>query len=62
MALRGESILTIKELPGHQTLAMTERFSHLIPDHKRKAVEGIEEVFLSIRNAETAADEETTSK
>ena len=62
LALRGESILTIKELLGHQTLAMTERYSHLIPDHKRKAVEGIEEVFTSIRNLETSADEEKTSK
>jgi len=45
LALRGESILTIKELLGHQTLAMTERYSHLIPDHKRRAVEGIDESF-----------------
>jgi len=52
LALRGESILTIKELLGHQTLAMTERYSHLIPDHKRRAVEGIEEEFVGRDSAE----------
>jgi integrase len=48
LALRGEHILTIKELLGHQSLAMTERYSHLIPDQKSKAVEGIEELFESV--------------
>jgi len=45
LAIKGNSILTIKELLGHQTLAMTERYSHLIPDLKRQAVEGIEEIL-----------------
>ena len=58
MALRGESILTIKELLGHQTLAMTERYSHLIPDHKRRAVEGIEEVFKNSVKTEEEPKEE----
>ena len=38
LAIQGTPILTIKELLGHQTLAMTERYSHLIPDTKREAV------------------------
>lgn len=42
LALQGTPILTIKELLGHQTLAMTERYSHLLPDHKRQAILGIE--------------------
>ncbi len=37
LALRGTPILTIKELMGHKTLAMTERYAHLMPDHKREA-------------------------
>ena len=45
LALQGTPILTIKELLGHQSLAMTERYSHLTPDHKRDAVEGIEMMF-----------------
>jgi integrase len=47
LAIQGTPIYTIKELLGHQTLAMTERYSHLSPDHKRQAVEGIERVFMS---------------
>lgn len=39
LAIQGTSILTIKELLGHQSLAMTERYSHLSPDVKREAVE-----------------------
>jgi integrase len=37
LALQGETLLTIKELLGHKSLVMTERYSHLIPDHKRRA-------------------------
>lgn len=42
LALQGTPILTIKELLGHQSLAMTERYSHLTPDHKRSAVNVID--------------------
>jgi integrase len=45
LALQGTPILTIKELLGHQSLAMTERYSHLTPDHKKSAVDGIESMF-----------------
>jgi integrase len=45
LALKGNSLLVIKELLGHQSLAMTERYSHLIPDIKRQAVEGIDKLF-----------------
>ncbi len=39
LAIQGTPIYTIKELMGHKTLAMTERYAHLIPDAKREAVE-----------------------
>ncbi len=29
----------VKELMGHKSLRMTERYSHLSPNHKRRAVE-----------------------
>ena len=45
LALQGETQLTIKELLGHRSLAMTERYSHLIPDHKRRATERLEQTF-----------------
>ena len=41
LAINGTPIYTIKELMGHKTLAMTERYSHLIPDAKREAVERV---------------------
>ncbi len=41
LAINGTPIYTIKELMGHKSLAMTERYSHLIPDIKREAVEGL---------------------
>ena len=37
--MQGTPIYTIKELMGHKTLAMTERYAHLLPDHKRAAIE-----------------------
>ncbi len=39
LAIQGTPIYTIKELMGHKTLAMTERYSHLTPNTKREAVE-----------------------
>jgi len=54
LAIQGTPILTIKELMGHQSLAMTERYSHLSPDHKKQAIEGIENYFAA---AETSEDE-----
>ena len=39
LAIQGTPIYTIKELMGHKSLAMTERYAHLIPDAKREAVE-----------------------
>jgi len=46
LAMQGAPILTIKELLGHQSLAMTERYSHLSPDQKKEAVNGIEAMFI----------------
>ena len=39
LAMAGEDILTIKELAGHKTIAMTLRYSHLSAHHLRQAVE-----------------------
>ena len=38
LALQGTPLFTIKELMGHKTIQMTERYAHLLPDHKREAV------------------------
>lgn len=45
LALQGESLLTIKELLGHKSLAMTVRYSHLMPEHKRAATLNLEKAF-----------------
>jgi len=31
--------VTVKELPGHKTIAMTLRYAYLAPAHKARAVE-----------------------
>lgn len=38
LCLQGEGLLTIKELLGHRDISTTQRYSHLLPDQKRKAV------------------------
>lgn len=45
LALQGETILTIKDLLGHKTLAMTTRYAHLMPEHKRQATLNLEKAF-----------------
>jgi hypothetical protein len=39
-----------KELMGHKTLAMTERYAHLIPDVKKDATLALEASFEASRN------------
>jgi len=41
LAIEGVPLHVIKELAGHKTLQMTERYAHLMPDIKRKAIEEI---------------------
>ena len=50
LAIQGTPILTIKELLGHKTLAMTERYAHLIPDVKKDAALGLEAKFKESQN------------
>ncbi len=39
LAMAGVDLKTVQELLGHKTFAMTLRYSHLSPDHKRQAMD-----------------------
>jgi site-specific recombinase XerD len=41
LAMEGVPLHVIKELAGHKTIQMTERYAHLMPDIRKKAVEKI---------------------
>ena len=42
LVMEGVDIRTVQELMGHKTIAMTLRYSHLSPDHKRRAIEALD--------------------
>lgn len=39
LAMKGASIKDIQELAGHKTVAISARYAHLSPDHKRSVIE-----------------------
>ena len=41
LAIKGISLNTIKELLGHKSITMTQRYAHLSPDSRQNAVEQI---------------------
>jgi len=43
--MEGISLFEVKELLGHATMAMTERYSHLAPDRNRKAADTMGALF-----------------
>lgn len=47
LVMQGTPLYTVQRLLGHQTLAMTERYSHLAPNHMREAVKGLEEAMAT---------------
>jgi len=42
LCLQGIPLITVKELMGHKRIEMTERYSHLLPGHKRQAIADLE--------------------
>ena len=40
--MAGVDLRTVQELMGHKTIAMTVRYSHLVPKHTLAAVERLE--------------------
>ncbi len=47
LAMQGTPILTIARLMGHKSISMSERYSHLSPEHNKQAVMGLEATFNS---------------
>ena len=41
LAIEGTPLYTIAKLMGHKSIAMSERYSHLSPDHKKDAVNAV---------------------
>ena len=42
LAIQGTPLYTITKLMGHKSIAMSERYSHLSPDHKKQAIVNFE--------------------
>lgn len=51
LVMAGADLMTVKDLLGHKTLAMTLRYSHLAPAHKRRAVDLLDEALNGPRSA-----------
>ncbi len=47
LVMAGVDLTSVKELLGHKSLAMTTRYAHLSPSHKRKAVNTLDNVINS---------------
>ena len=45
LVMAGIDLTSVKELLGHKTITMTLRYSHLAPEHKRKAVNTLDKVL-----------------
>jgi integrase len=45
LAIEGTPLYTIAQLMGHKSIAMSERYSHLSPDHKKQAISSLENVI-----------------
>ena len=62
LAMQGESIFTIRDVLGHKTTAMTNRYSHLTADHRQAAISRLEEGFNEKITAAAKKAEETATQ
>lgn len=60
LVMRGKPLYTVQRLLGHQSSAMTERYSHLAPDYLREAVKGLDEGLSEHKGDKTGRDRENT--
>jgi len=50
--MAGMDLTTVKELLGHETIAMILRYSHLAPSHKVKAVYILDRTFTGMSTSQ----------
>lgn len=53
-----ENLVTVKEVLGHKDIAMTLKYVHLAPDHKRKAMEKLGRLFSMDTYVDTKPEKE----
>ena len=53
--MAGGELYSLRDILGHKTIAMTQRYAHLSPAYKRKMVDRMEQIWAkpAIRPAET---------
>jgi integrase len=61
LAIQGTSLYEIKELMGHKSIEMTERYAHLMPNVKQKAVNMLADTFKE-HTERSKLDKETQSE
>lgn len=62
LAMQGTPLYTIQKLARHKSIAMTERYSHLLPDQKQDAVREMAEIFNNTRTQEEQTKEEQAGR
>jgi integrase len=53
LVMAGTDIKTVQELLGHSSLAMTQRYSHLAPDHRTRAIKILDTALKSGTKSDT---------
>jgi site-specific recombinase XerD len=62
LVMSGVDLYTVQRLMGHSTIAMTERYSHLAPNHLKKAVSTFEDNIKQRRDNNLVKPDEVAKK
>ncbi len=61
LVMAGVDLVTVKELLGHKTINMTNRYTHLAQEHKAQAVAKLEDRYRAAPESETQTQSATVS-